>query len=424
MKKIKTLSTAILLFVLLLSCGKESTKPETKTINMTLSVTTLNFGNVVVGSTKDSTVTITNESGSSANLTGTVSVSGNQFAMLTSGDFDLSPGASKSFTIRFTPSASQGATGSMEITHNATNEKSPLTIDLSGNGESPIAFTVSTTQLDFGVVAEGQSVDDTVTIQNEATSRAALTGSLSVSGAGFALVNASNSFSLAPGATLDIIVRFTPGTANDYSGTLSITHNADLQSSPTAIALKGSKNRSQEVEQLLSSGWNYFQQKDYENARTEFAAAQLIVFNQAIYDSLQSEVENGLGWCNTYLQKYATALNQFNLVFNHNVSGISLLTRTYAAAGATLAAYSDNDYQTAILNALDVLDGDPVFEFFPYDPAVTAARIRLILVQSYYSVGDFENAAAQLDILDPDGAPHSTDPAILLQQIQQVAGSI
>ncbi len=424
MQKIKFLSLFIIPFVLLLSCGKDSTEPETKTITMTLSLNSLNFGNVVVGASKDSTFTIANEAGSSANLSGTVQVSGDEFSLLNSGDFDLSPGASKTFTIRFTPASAQSATGNLEISHNATNEKSPLTITLSGNGASPIAFTVSTTQLDFGVVPEGQFVQDTVVIQNEATSRGALTGSLTVSGSGFELVNASSSFSLAPGARLEIVIGFTPGADNDYSGILSIAHNADLQSSPVQVVLKGSKDRSLEVAQLIRDGWNLFQQQDYAGARTEFANAQLIVFNKPTYDSLQSEVENGLGWCTTYLGQYATALNQFNLVFNHDPNGISLLTRTYAAAGATLAAYSNNDYQTAIRNALDVLDDDPVFESFPYDPTVTAARIRLILVQSYYSVGDFENAAAQLDILDPNGAPHSTDPAILLQQIQQVAGSL
>jgi len=45
-------------------------------------------------------------------------------------------------------------------------------------------------------------------------------------------------------------------------------------------------------------------------------------------------------------------------------------------------------------------------------------------VQAHYYIGEYTNAASEMDILDPTNAPHSNDPVKLLTAIQNLSGSL
>jgi hypothetical protein len=97
------------------------------------------------------------------------------------------------------------------------------------------ALTLSTSALAFGSVTVGQTKDLALTVSN--TGNAALAVSSSgISGAGFSLTTAS-SFTVQPGASQSVTVRFAPASAVAASGTLTFTSNDP--SSPTTVALTG-----------------------------------------------------------------------------------------------------------------------------------------------------------------------------------------
>ena len=106
-------------------------------VNMTVSPCPLSFGEVHVGEASTKTVSIRNDATSNTNLTGSyVVVSGSgEFVATSSGSFDLSPGNVHFVAIEFTPNGEGSRTGSLEITHNATNTpEQPKTCALTGTG--------------------------------------------------------------------------------------------------------------------------------------------------------------------------------------------------------------------------------------------------------------------------------------------------
>ena len=50
--------------------------------------------------------------------------------------------------------------------------------------------------------------------------------------------------------------------------------------------------------------------------------------------------------------------------------------------------------------------------------------VRMPLIQAYYYIGNYKEAANNMDILDPASAPHSTDATQLLNAIQALSGSL
>jgi plastocyanin len=105
------------------------------TINISVTPASVSFGNVNVGSTSDQTVTITNQATSDATLTGNVGTLAAPFSVQSGGGaFSLTPGQSTTVTVRFSPTVAGAASGTLSITHNATNQASPTTVSLSGAG--------------------------------------------------------------------------------------------------------------------------------------------------------------------------------------------------------------------------------------------------------------------------------------------------
>ncbi len=100
----------------------------------TLSVTpqSLAFGNVVVGASASQNVTVSNASTASVTISN-LSVSGAGFSQ--SGatlPLTLAAGQSATIAVKFAPTAASSATGSLQITSNATNAS--IAVALSGTG--------------------------------------------------------------------------------------------------------------------------------------------------------------------------------------------------------------------------------------------------------------------------------------------------
>ncbi len=112
-----------------------SDQVPTDAINLSVSPSPLNFGNVAVGQFADLPLTITNQAASTQTLTVSVGTLAAPFSIQSGGGaINLTPGQSQIVTIRFSPTVAGPASINLSITHNATNRTSPTSVVLSGAG--------------------------------------------------------------------------------------------------------------------------------------------------------------------------------------------------------------------------------------------------------------------------------------------------
>ena len=105
--------------------------------------------------------------------------------------------------------------------------------------QAGVNISITPVSLNFGDVYVGKSASQTITITNQTSSTAALTGSVGTLMASFSVISGGGAFSLSPGQSLVVTVQFSPTTAGIASATLFITHNAANESSPVMVALSG-----------------------------------------------------------------------------------------------------------------------------------------------------------------------------------------
>jgi hypothetical protein len=130
------------------------------TYQLTANPTSVNFGNVNLGNTASSSVTLTNTGNSNLTIS-SVTVTGAGFSAsgVTAGQI-LTPGQSATLNVAFAPTSAGSVTGSVSVASNATN--SPTAIALSGTGTSAGA-TVNVQN--YGATGNG-TADDTVAINS------------------------------------------------------------------------------------------------------------------------------------------------------------------------------------------------------------------------------------------------------------------
>jgi hypothetical protein len=201
------------------------------------SVSSLSFGNILVGKTSSpQTVSITNSGNSSVTIS-QFTVSG---AAFTAGGLTvpatLAAGQSASLTLSFTPSAAGTVSGSVSVVSNATN--SPTTIALSGSGTAQtLQLTPSVTSLSFGNVLVGStSSSQTVSISNTGNGSVTIS-QLTTVGTSFTAAGIALPLTLAAGQTTSMTVAFSPTALASVSGSVSVVSNAT--NSPTTISLTG-----------------------------------------------------------------------------------------------------------------------------------------------------------------------------------------
>jgi YVTN family beta-propeller protein len=130
----------------------------------------------------------------------------------------------------------------------------PVTLRINPPGTS-INITVTPASFNFGNVVIGQSADATIIIANDSGSTATLNGNVGSLSAPYSVIFGGGSFSLPPpppgGWSSSVcIVRFTPTSLGSFFASLTITHNATNQSSPTIVPLSGTG-----VEQPAGCEW-------------------------------------------------------------------------------------------------------------------------------------------------------------------------
>jgi len=199
----------------------------------------VNFGNVVVGTTSTpQTITLTN-SGNAAITINQVTTTGTGYSAsgLTAGQ-QIAAGGTANFSVSFAPAATGTVSGNVTIASTATNGS--LSITLSGTGtQGDLIATPSSVA--FGNLAVGLNASIGVTLKNTGTASISITGS-SISGAAFTMSTLATQ-TLTPNQTASFNVTFTPTASGAATGTISVTNTG--AGSPLNIALSGTGTQAQ-----------------------------------------------------------------------------------------------------------------------------------------------------------------------------------
>jgi hypothetical protein len=201
---------------------------------LAVSPATENFGNVTVGSQSNQTITLTNNTASTVNIS-QASVSGTGFKLsgITT-PLALNASQSTTFTATFSPLTAGSASGSVTISSDAPNPS--LSLPLSGTGVTQGAVGASPSSLNFGTVTVGSKEVLSETVTNTGGSTLTIS-QVGVSGTGFSVSGISTPATLTAGQSATLSVTFAPLSATSASGSVTITSTG---SNPTlTIPLTG-----------------------------------------------------------------------------------------------------------------------------------------------------------------------------------------
>jgi hypothetical protein len=217
------------------SAGGSKSSPSPQAA-IQVSPASLNLGNIAVGKKISQNASVTNSGNMPVNITA-ASISNNQFAV--SGlamPLSLPVGQSSNFQVWFNPVSAGNATGTLAL--QTDNGVSSEQVALSGTATAAAQqIGVSSTNLNLGSAVVGTTAKGTLTVTNAGGANLVLS-MISVSSGLFGASGMTTPNTIAPGGSGVLTVSFTPTTAGNDSGNLTITSN-DPQTPTTIIALSG-----------------------------------------------------------------------------------------------------------------------------------------------------------------------------------------
>jgi hypothetical protein len=190
----------------------------------------LDFGNVEVGTSKDLTLRISNTGSEALNISD-ISVSGTQFSVSINSR-TLAPGTSFDNTVTFTPASPGPVSANLTLTSNAPS--SPTIVPMTGSGVGVVTMTIDPASISFGEVTLGAHKDASFTVTNTGNDTLHLI-SFASGDASFSVVDPVTS--IAPAGAGTLTLRFQPAVAGALSSVITITSNA--LSSPDTIDVDG-----------------------------------------------------------------------------------------------------------------------------------------------------------------------------------------
>jgi phosphatidylethanolamine-binding protein (PEBP) family uncharacterized protein len=206
---------------------------------VTVSPSSVAFGNQAVGAASSARpVTLTNAGSSALSITSiaVLGVNASDFAQSNNCGSSVAAGANCTINVTFKPSVAGSRSTALAITDNATG--SPQSVSLSGTGVST-GVTLSPSSVAFGNQSLGAaSSAHTVTLTNSGNSTLTVS-SIAVFGTNASDFTENNTCgtSVAAGGTCTIVVLFTPSALGARAAVLSVSDNAT--GSPQSVTLSG-----------------------------------------------------------------------------------------------------------------------------------------------------------------------------------------
>ena len=199
---------------------------------LALSPASLNFGNVVVGSTRSQPATITNSGGTSVTVTKVTAMGAGFGISALTLPMTLTPGQTSAFTVTFAPQRGGSVSGSIAFTSNAP----AVSLALSGSGLAAGALGATPSSVSFGSVPVGNNQALTVSLTNGGSTSVTI-NQAAVSGTGFSLSGISVPLTLAAGQSTSLTTAFSPTSAGAVTGSIAIASTAS--NSSLSIPLSG-----------------------------------------------------------------------------------------------------------------------------------------------------------------------------------------
>jgi hypothetical protein len=211
---------------------------------LTVTPSSVNFGNVTLGNVATQSVTVSNPGEESLTISrGSVSGTGFGLSGLTA-PVTLSSGQSLDLTVSFSPQSAGTSTGSISLVSDKTrryesrvNNGRLQTISLSGTGTGAGLVVVNPSSESFGSVLLGNSQSLSVSLTNSGGTTVVISQA-TTQGSGFSLSGLTLPLTLAAGQSTSISVTFAPQTTGAASGNIAFASNAS--NSTLNLPLSGS----------------------------------------------------------------------------------------------------------------------------------------------------------------------------------------
>lgn len=219
--------------------------------NLTLNSSSLDFGNVNVGSSKTSSIMLTNSasSGGPNVVVSQAAVAGSGFTMSAPPmPLTLAAGQSATVSITFSPKSAGSVTGTLSIT--VENASGPISVPLTGNGLGPGQLDASPSSMNFGTITVGSSHGQTGTLT--AGSADILVNSASWNGQGYTLSGITFPTTVKASTSTSFMVTFAPQVSGRSSGQVSFLSNAS--NSPAIVTFSGTG--AQPTQHTVTLSWN------------------------------------------------------------------------------------------------------------------------------------------------------------------------
>ena len=214
--------------------------PGNDPADIAVSPLSVDFGNVIPGSSAGATVTVANEGQQELFVYSSALGGANpsEFAIVSgAAPFSVLPGTSHEIALSFNPTLPAGFSASLVIQSNDPDEN-PVVVALNGTGFAP-EIAVSPSGHDYGDVQLGSSASQSFTVSNEGTEMLDVTAlDLTGSDAADFSVTTGAPGSIPPGGSLTVEVTFAPQSLGAKTAALEIASN-DPDENPLTVNLSG-----------------------------------------------------------------------------------------------------------------------------------------------------------------------------------------
>ena len=190
---------------------------------LSLSTTSLKFGNVLVDGSSTQSFTVNNSGTTDVNIS-QLAATGTGFSISGAATpVTLPAGQSMALQAKFAPTTAGAAAGSVTITSNA--QPTTSSVSLSGTGVSA-TYTMSFTpgSVSFGNVNVGSSGTQTVQLGNTGNSSVTIS-QVSASGSGVSVSGLTAPVTIGPSQNVPVTVKFAPTASGAVAGSVTVTNS-------------------------------------------------------------------------------------------------------------------------------------------------------------------------------------------------------